>query len=148
MPENKKIKDTALGAWLSSKAPSLASKVGDLLPDRGVLGIVKNLVGGEPNISPEDMLEFEQLKMQQEISAQEQVTRRWEADSKGDVQLSKYIRPASLIALTSFYMIVTVWDGLDDDFTPPEIYIRLLELLMLTVFGAYFAGRTIEKVKR
>ncbi len=147
MPE-KKIKDTAIGAWLSAKVPSLATKVGDLLPDNGVLGVVKNLVGGEPNISPEDMLEFEQLKMQQEISAQEQVTRRWEADTKGDVKLSKFIRPATLIALTSFYMIVTVWDGIDDEFSPPDIYIRLLELLMLTVFGAYFAGRTIEKVKR
>ena len=66
MPE-KKIKDTAIGAWFSAKVPSLATKVGDLLPDNGVLGVVKNLVGGEPNISPEDMLEFEQLKMQQEM---------------------------------------------------------------------------------
>jgi hypothetical protein len=45
-------------------------------------------------------------------------------------------------------MVLMVWDGLDVSFMPPENYIDLLELLMLTVFGAYFAGRTIEKVRR
>jgi hypothetical protein len=45
-------------------------------------------------------------------------------------------------------MVVSVWDGLDQRFMPPENYIDLLELLMLTVFGAYFAGRTIEKTRK
>ena len=39
-------------------------------------------------------------------------------------------------------------DGVDPQFMPPENYINLLEILMLTVFGAYFAGRTVEKVKK
>ncbi len=54
----------------------------------------------------------------------------------------------TLIVLTVFFMSLTVWDGLDAAFMPPENYINLLEVLMLTVFGAYFAGRTIEKVRR
>ena len=41
MSDKKKIKDTALGAWLTAKVPALADKVGDLLPDSGVLGVVK-----------------------------------------------------------------------------------------------------------
>jgi hypothetical protein len=45
-------------------------------------------------------------------------------------------------------MIITIWDGVDPQFMPPENYINLLEILMLTVFGAYFAGRTIEKVRK
>jgi len=76
------------------------------------------------------------------------VTRRWEADAKSDVKLAKYIRPVTLIVLTTFFMVLMVWDGLSPSFMPPENYIDLLELLMLTVFGAYFAGRTIEKVRR
>ena len=45
-------------------------------------------------------------------------------------------------------MIMMIWDGLDESFMPKESYVSLLEILMLTVFGAYFAGRTIEKTKR
>ena len=44
---SKKIKDTALGKWLKSKAPKILESVGDLLPDKGGLGIVKNLLDTE-----------------------------------------------------------------------------------------------------
>jgi len=145
---DKKFKDSKVGKWLSEKLPDVASTMGDVLPDRGMLGVLKRVVDGSPELTAAEKLEFEKLAMQQEISAQEQVTRRWEADAKGDIKLAKYIRPVTLIVLTLFFMGVMVWDGLDQGFMPPENYIRLLELLMLTVFGAYFAGRTVEKVKR
>jgi hypothetical protein len=45
-------------------------------------------------------------------------------------------------------MLITVADGVFEGFNPPEDYVSLLEMLMLTVFGAYFAGRTVEKIKR
>lgn len=145
---DKKFKDSKVGKWLTEKLPDVASTVGDVLPDSGMLGVLKRVVDGSPELTAEEKLEFEKLAMQQEISAQEQVTRRWEADAKSDVKLAKYIRPVTLIALTVFFMVVMVWDGLDQTFMPPENYIRLLEVLMLTVFGAYFAGRTVEKVRR
>ena len=47
-----KIKDTKLGAWLKSKAPNVLDTVGDLLPDKGGLAIVKNLIKKEPGIDP------------------------------------------------------------------------------------------------
>ena len=144
----KKFKDTKVGKWVNEKLPEVAGNFADVIPDKGVLGIVKRIVDGSPELTAQDKLEFDRLAVEQEISAQEQVTRRWEADAKGDVKLAKYIRPVTLIALTLFFMVVMVWDGLDQAFMPPDNYINLLELLMLTVFGAYFAGRTIEKVKK
>ena len=51
--ERTKIKDTGLGRWLKEKAPSVLDTVGDLLPDQGALGVVKNLLDKEPGISPE-----------------------------------------------------------------------------------------------
>lgn len=144
----KKFKDTKVGKWIQEKLPEVASNVGDVLPDKGVLGIVKRIVDGSPELTAQEKLEFDRLAAEQEISAQEQVTRRWEADAKGDVKLAKYIRPVTLISLTVFFMVIMVWDGLDQAFMPPDNYINLLELLMLTVFGAYFAGRTIEKVRK
>ena len=147
--KDKKIKDTALGAWLKTKVPALAEKVGDLLPDSGVLGVVKNLVDKEPDVSMEDKLEFEKLKQQQEVEAQKQVTERWKADMGSDVKLAKLIRPITLIALMGMFMLTMIFDSLDNwPFNVKDSYIDLLQVLMLTAFGEYFAGRTIEKAKR
>lgn len=147
MPD-KPFKDTKVGKFIREKLPEVAGSVGNVLPDQGVLGVLKRVVDGSPELSAQDKLEFERLVAESEAQAQEQITRRWEADAKSDVKLAKFIRPAILISLTAFYMVVMVWDGLDPSFMPPENYINLLEILMLTVFGAYFAGRTIEKVKK
>ncbi|QDP56021.1 MAG: hypothetical protein Unbinned4409contig1001_40 [Prokaryotic dsDNA virus sp.] len=146
--QEEKIEKTKIGQFLQDKLPEVAAKFTGVLPDKGVLGILKRVVDGSPELTAAEKLEFEKLAMEQEISAQEQVTRRWEADAKSDIKLAKYIRPVTLIVLTVFFMSLTVWDGMDVSFMPPENYINLLEVLMLTVFGAYFAGRTIEKVKR
>ena len=140
----KKLKDTKVGQWLREKAPSVLDVVGDVLPDRGVLGVVKNLVDKDPTLDSE---EFKAV-MDAEMSAQDNVTERWKADAQSDVRLDKLIRPSVMIALLTFFMIITIWDGVDPQFMPPENYINLLEILMLTVFGAYFAGRTIEKVRK
>lgn len=143
-----KIKDTKLGEWLKNKAPDIFNTVKDALPDKGVLGVIKNLVDSTPDMTHEQRMEFENLKSQIEISRQQEVTKRWEADMKADVKLAKYIRPATMITLMLFFMVIMVWDGVDPTFMPSESYISLLEILMLTVFGAYFAGRTIEKTKK
>lgn len=140
----KKLKDTKVGQWLREKAPSVLDVVGDALPDRGVLGVVKNLVDKDPTLDAE---EFKAV-VDAEIRAQDNVTERWKADASTDAKLAKLIRPVMLIVLCLFYMILTVWDGVDPQFMPPENYINLLEILMLTVFGAYFAGRTIEKTRK
>jgi len=141
---SKKLRDTKVGQWLKEKAPSVLDVVGDALPDRGVLGVVKNLVDKDPTLDSESF----KAVMDAEMQAQEQVTRRWEADAKSDVKLAKLIRPIVLLVMLTFYMTLTIWDGLDNRFMPPENYINLLEILMLTVFGAYFAGRTVEKVRK
>lgn len=148
MSEKKKLKDTAVGRWLKDKAPKVLDAVGEAMPDSGVLGVVKRLVDGEPDLSPEQKLEFDRIKHQQEMNAQDNVSRRWEADMSSDVKLAKMIRPSVMIALLVFFMVIMVWDGVDPQFMPPENYIDLLQVLMLTVFGAYFAGRTIEKAKK
>ena len=52
--EEKKIKDTGLGKWLKSKAPNVLDVVGDLLPDSGGLGIVKNLIEKDPDVNTDE----------------------------------------------------------------------------------------------
>jgi|TARA_R100000479_G_C6373894_1_gene198199 hypothetical protein len=142
---SKKIKDTKLGAWLKEKAPNVLGTVGDLLPDQGALGLVKNLLDKEPGIDPAEA----QAKIDAEVKFQENVTERWKADMGSDVKLAKLIRPLTLIALMSMFCLTMIFDSLDNwPFNVKDSYIDLLQILMLTSFGAYFAGRTIEKTKK
>ena len=145
MSGRKKIKDTGLGKWLADKAPNVLSTVGDLLPDQGALGVVKNLLDKEPGIDPVEA----QAKIDAEVKFQENVTERWKADMGSDVKLAKLIRPVTLIALMSMFMVTMVADSMDNwPFNVKDSYVDLLQILMLTAFGAYFAGRTIEKAKK
>jgi hypothetical protein len=140
-----KIKNTKLGKWLKSKAPNVLETVGDLLPDQGALGLVKNLIDKDPDV---DTAEGAAM-VDAEIEFQKNVTERWKADMGSDVKLAKLIRPVTLICLMAMFMITMVLDSLDQlPFNVKDSYVSLLEILMLTAFGAYFAGRTIEKAKK
>ena len=140
-----KIKDTNLGKWLKEKAPSVMNTVGELLPDQGALGVVKNLLDKEPGVDPAEA----KAKVEAEIAFQNNVTERWKADMSSDVNLAKYIRPVTLICLMVMFMATMVADSLDNlPFNVKDSYVSLLEILMLTAFGAYFAGRTIEKSRK
>ena len=145
MEQNKKIKETGLGKWLKSKAPNVLDVVGDLLPDQGGLGIVKNLIEKDPDVNTEEGI----AAVDAEIQFQNNVTERWKADMGSDVKLAKLIRPVTLIALMSMFMVTMVADSMDNwPFNVKDSYVDLLQILMLTAFGAYFAGRTIEKAKK
>ena len=100
MAEKKKIKDTGLGKWLAKAAPNVLDTVGDLLPDSGALGMVKNLLDKEPGISPEEA----KARVDAEIAYQNNVTERWKADMSSDVKLAKLIRPVTLICLMVMFM--------------------------------------------
>ena len=115
------------------------------LPDSGGLGVVKNLIDKEPDVDPAEA----QAVIDAEVRFQENVTERWKADMGSDVKLAKLIRPVTLICLMVMFMATMVADSMDGwPFNVKDSYVSLLEILMLTAFGAYFAGRTIEKAKK
>lgn len=143
--ERTKIRDTKLGEWIRDKAPNVLDAVGDLLPDRGGLGVVKSLLENTTSIDPAEI----QARVDAEVAFQNNVTERWKADMGSDVKLAKYIRPVTLICLMAMFMVTMVLDSLDQlPFNVKDSYVSLLEILMLTAFGAYFAGRTIEKSRK
>jgi len=140
-----KIKDTKLGAWLKEKAPGVLDTVGELLPNQGALGVVKNLLDKEPDVDPAEA----KAKIDAEIAFQNNVTERWKADMGSDIKLAKLIRPVTLITLMVMFCLTMIADSMDAwPFNVKDSYVDLLQILMLTSFGAYFAGRTIEKTKR
>ena len=79
--------------------------------------------------------------------AQEQVTARWNADMQSDSFLSKNIRPMVLIYLTFIFTVCAFFDGNVGEFKIAEEYIQIFQTLLVTVYGAYFVGRTWEKAK-
>jgi len=92
--------------------------------------------------------ELKDLLINAEKSAQEQVTRRWEADAKSGHWLSANIRPLTLIFLTVMFVVMSMFDGNVAGFTIEEAYRPIYQTLLITVYGAYFAGRSIEKIKK
>ena len=91
---------------------------------------------------------MEEVLMQAESQAQEQVTRRWEADMKSDNWLSKNIRPLICIFLTAMFVIISIFDGNAGGFQIAPAYVPIYQTLLITVYGAYFAGRSIEKIRK
>ena len=88
------------------------------------------------------------ILVQAEQAAQQQVSARWEADMKHGSWLSKNIRPITLIFLTICFVILSVFDGNMGEFTIGAAYVPVYQTLLMTVYAAYFAGRSIEKVKK
>ena len=91
---------------------------------------------------------LETILIQAEQAAQAQVSARWEADLKHGSWLSKNIRPITLVFLTAVFVILSVFDGNLGEFTIGESYVPVYQTLLITVYGAYFAGRSIEKVRK
>lgn len=63
----KPFKETKLGIFLKEKAPHILAKIGDALPDAGLLGIIKNLVHDDPDMTPEMKLEYRKLEGEYQI---------------------------------------------------------------------------------
>lgn len=72
------------------------------------------------------------------------VSDRWKADMGSDSWLSKNVRPLSLVAIFTGYFVFAMMSafGLDAN----ESYVQLLGQWGMLIMGAYFGGRTIEKL--
>ena len=144
--QKKKFKDTKIGAFLSEKAPKIISAVGDVLPDQGTLGVVKNLITSDTKIKAADK-EMALKLLDQEIAEMDNISQRWASDMKSDSWLSKNTRPMTLIFLT---LAMTIFIVLDSTIVLDikEIWVKLLEALLLTVYIAYFGSRGAEKITK
>ena len=92
-------------------------------------------------------LKIQEMITSHEAKIQEQVTRRWEADMKGN-WLTKSIRPLSLAFLLLALTIFTLVDFGFVDLSIKDSWIELWKMLAITAFGAYFGGRSYEKIKK
>ena len=118
---------------------------------KGSLDSVNNLVDNLVTSKEERKelkIKFKQVLLDAESKAQAEVTKRWSSDMASDNNLSKNIRPLTLIFLTIVFVIISVFDGNVGDYKISSAYIPNYKTLLLCVYSAYFAGRSIEKLKQ
>jgi len=127
-----------LGKLFSGGAADLVKSVG---------GVIDNL-----HTSKEEKLEAErkikELMANYEVEMEKNITGRWEADLKSDSWLSKNVRPLVMIFLIVCTMLLIFIDAGAINFEVKSSWVDLLQLVLITVIGAYFGGRSLEKVKK
>ena len=111
---------------------------------KGVGGVIDNL-----HTSKEEKLEAEQkiqaLIADHQAKMEQNITDRWSADMNSDSWLSKNVRPLVLIFLVVCTVLMIFIDAGAVSFVVEEKWTDLLQLVLITVIGAYFGGRTMEK---
>ena len=114
---------------------------------KGVGGVIDNL-----HTSKEEKLEAEQkvkeLVSSYEIEMEKNITERWKMDMQSDSWLSKNIRPLVLVFLVVSTVLMIFIDAGAINFVVEDKWTDLLQLVLITVIGAYFGGRSLEKVKK
>lgn len=131
----KKFKDTKVGKFLMSAAPHIFNLTSTLLPSKGILSVVKGLIQKDDILTPLDkesalkLLEIDMIEMQE-------VSKRWSSDMSSDSWLSKNVRPIILIFFSVSYIVGWYL----------EYPLTSVTSLLSLIVGAYFGGRSAEKV--
>jgi len=127
-----------LGKLLSNGATELIKSVG---------GVIDNLhTSKDEKLAAE--LKIKELIASYEVQMEKEISSRWEADMKSDSWLSKNVRPMTLIFLVVSTVLLIFIDAGVIDFVVEAKWTDLLQLVLITVIGAYFGGRSFEKVKK
>ena len=127
-----------LGNLLSGGAAELVKGVGSVIDDLHT--------SGEEKLEAERKIK--ELMANYEVEMEKNITSRWEADLKSDSWLSKNVRPLVLVFLIVCTMLLIFIDAGALNFEVKSTWVDLLQLVLITVIGAYFGGRSLEKVKK
>jgi hypothetical protein len=114
---------------------------------KGVGGVLDNLTTSkEEKLAAE--LKIKELVSEYERDMEKQVTDRWKSDMASDSWLSKNVRPSVLIFLVVSTVLMIFIDAGVITFNVEEKWTSLLQIVLITVIGAYFGGRSLEKTKK
>ena len=144
MPK-KKFKETKVGQFLLGKSGVLDS-LADVLPDKGLLGVVKNLIDRDETLPPPDK-EMALKLLEQDIVEAQEISKRWSSDMKSDSWLSKNTRPMTLIFLTLSMVLFITLDSFEWGWSVETAWVELLKTLLVTVYVAYFGSSGVEIFK-
>ena len=114
---------------------------------KGVGGVIDNLhTSEEEKLAAE--AKIKEMIANYEVEMEKNITDRWKADMNSDSWLSKNVRPLVLIFLVISTVLMIFIDAGTINFTVEAKWTDLLQLVLITVIGTYFGGRTMEKRKK
>jgi len=158
MKEKKKFRDTKLGKFLLEKVPKAAGVIGDLLPDKGLLGVVKNIIDGDSTIAPEDRLELQRmyqdfekemfaLEVQDKGSAR---NREIEIAKSGGTDHLMYVTGYTALLAFVAMVIAVIYSSLEQIPIENALFHQLMGIIegvALSVIGYYFGASKSSKTK-
>lgn len=135
MPK-KKFSDTKVGKFLAKIAPHIYDVTASIIPDAGILNLIKGLIKEDKVLTPETKEQALKL-LEMDLIEMQEITKRWDADMKSDSWLSKNVRPLTLVFFSISYVIGWFLEYPLDSIT------GLLSLIV----AAYFGSRGFEKLR-
>jgi hypothetical protein len=92
--------------------------------------------------------ELEKILNENRVVIEQEVTKRWQSDMQSDSWLSKSIRPLVLAWLVVSTTLLIFIDAGVIQFVVEDKWVDLLQIVLITVIGAYFGSRGLEKIKK
>ena len=145
-----KIKDTKIGKFLAEKVPHVLDLVGDVLPEQGTLGIVKNLISKDPDLTPEEkqeihnrLVEFYKLEVEDRDSARQREVEMVKAGS--DDWMMNF---TGIVGLGGFVLLLVAIVFLQVPEHNKELMIHttgIVEGIVLSIVGYYFGSIAKKK---
>jgi hypothetical protein len=153
MEETKKKGGTNVGnalRWLvkqgKSVSPTLLDVAGNLTGIKQ-LSLLGDAIRGDKKLTPQDK-DLLLAELNKDISIEQEITKRWEADANSDNYASKNIRPFTLAFLLICMFVFIMLDSALDGFKIAPEWIGLLKGLLMTAVGGYFVIRGAEKITK
>ena len=136
----KKLKDTKIGLLLKEKAPKILELIGDVLPSNGTMGILKNIISKDPDLTPEEKAELHNRVI--ELYKLEVADR--DSARKREIEITKaggndwMMNVTGVVGLTCFmfvvYAVVYIPEVLHN-----ELFVHLMGMVEGVVIGNIFA---------
>lgn len=118
------------------------------IPGGGAVAEVAENILGARVLSAQKQYELEAMLLMYKMDVEKNTTLRWQSDNSTSERLTKLVRPVSLLSLLGTIFLFTFLDGWTAwGFDVPEPYVDLIQSLAMLAFGAYFGGRTVEKIQ-
>jgi hypothetical protein len=136
----KQLKDTKIGLLLKDKAPKILELIGDVLPSNGTMGILKNIISKDPDLTPEEKAELHNRVI--ELYKLEVADR--DSARKREIEITKaggndwMMNVTGVVGLSCFmfvvYAVVYIPDVLHN-----ELFVHLMGMVEGVVIGNIFA---------
>tara|TARA_R100000027_G_scaffold5129_1_gene4229 strand:+ start:5829 stop:6275 length:447 start_codon:yes stop_codon:yes gene_type:complete len=143
----KKFADSTVGKLLLGAAGIVNPTLGNVL--KGVTSPKEAIAEiGKAKIPTQDKIRLQQMLFEQQSKEMQEISTRWVADSKSDSWLSRNVRPMVLIFLVVSSVLMVFIDAGWIDFEISQSNQALLTTSLSISLGAYFGGRSFEKIKK